>query len=156
MQTIIARFDEVSRAHTAIDALLQRRYDPDDISFVATDRTLEAVLDEPTALGLLAGLGSVMIPFAGPILAAGPLAVGLASSAARVAQKDEDWLNGALDEFGVPAAEARAYGEAVRRGGALVLMGAREVLVDNITAILWSSGAVAVSWYMRDARSSGA
>lgn len=156
MQTIIARFDEIPRAHEAIDALLQRKYDADDISFVAKDISAEPALDRPTALGLLAGLGSLMIPYAGPVLAAGPLAVGLASAAVRVAQEQEDWLTSALDEFGVPAADARAYGEAVRRGGALVIMGSREVNVENIAAILQSSGAVAVAWYMRDSRSSGA
>ncbi len=156
MQTIIARFDEISRAHEAIDALLQRKYDADDISFVAKDISAVNVLDEPTALGLLAGLGSLAIPYAGPILAAGPLAVGLASAAVSVAQEQEGWLTGALDEFGVPAADARAYGEAVRQGGALVIMGSREVNVANITAILRSSGAVAVASYMRDSRSSGA
>ncbi|MBA3550256.1 MAG: hypothetical protein H0T76_27590 [Nannocystis sp.] len=164
MQTIIARFDDISRAHEAIDALLQRKYDADDISFVANDISAESVPDEArtlsssggAALGLLTGLGSLMIPYAGPILAAGPLALGLASTAASVAKMDEDWLNDALDEFGVPAADARAYGEAVHRGGALVIMGAREALADNITAILRSSGAVAVANYMRHADSSGA
>jgi len=163
MRTIIGRFTEISRAHAAIEALLRRKYDAADISYVGNDGAGEADVPEArrakatggAGLGLLIGAGIYAIPGVGPLLAAGPLAVGLVGATADAAT-DQDSLVGALVEAGVPERDARAYGETVRRGGALVLMGARESVADNITAILRSSGAVAVDWHLRDPRSSGA
>lgn len=164
MQTIIGQFARISHAHAAVDALLQRNYDRSDISFVANDVKTDAALGDGSdvaaagqaALGLLVGFGSLAIPYVGPVLAAGPLAVGLAGAASGVAQKDAHWLSGALAKHGVPDHAARSYGDAIGRGGALVMMGAREEVADNIVAILESSGAVAVHRHARDPDSSGA
>jgi hypothetical protein len=164
MQTIIGQFARISQAQAAVDALLQRNYDRSDISFVANDVKSDAALGDESdaaaagqaALGLLVGFGSLVIPYVGPILAAGPLAVGLAGAASGVAQKDAHWLAGALAEHGVPDYAARGYGDEIGRGGALVVMGAREEVADNIAAILESSGAVAVHRHPRDPDSSGA
>jgi hypothetical protein len=165
MKTIIARFTEISRAHEAIDALIKHNYDVADIGYVANDNPGEAPVREVRTvgatrggvLGLLIGLGSFVIPSVGPLLAAGPLAVGLAGAAAADAtHNEEDWLGRALIGMGVPGRDAWAYSEAVQRGEALVVMGSREVVADNITAILRSSGADVIAWYERDPKSSGA
>lgn len=151
MQTVIAQFEGISQAQAAIHDLLERKYDKSDISYVAADvASGEARVNEASAgsagsavLGLLVGLGTLAIPYVGPVLAAGPMAVGLAGTSAGAAQ--EDWLAGPLGEVGVSQTDARVYGEAIRRGGALVLVRAREAVTDNISAILQDSGAVSVT-----------
>jgi hypothetical protein len=163
MQTLIGQFERISQAQAAIDALLERNYDRSDISFVANDVKSDAAIGDQSdaaaagqaALGLLVGFGSLAIPYVGPVLAAGPLAVGLAGAASGVAQKDAHWLGGALAEHGVPDHAARSYGDAIARGGALVMMGAREEVSPNIVAILEEHGAV-VHRHARDPNSSGA
>ncbi len=164
MQTIIGQFDGIAPARAAVHALLERNYDRADISFVANDFTSDTALGEQSdpadaataALGLLVGMGSLLVPGVGVILAAGPLAVGIAGAAAGVAQKDGHWLRGALGEDHVPEAAARRYAEIVASGGALVVMGAREEVAENITAILRDCGASAVSFHPRADGSSGA
>ena len=150
MQTIIGQFTNISRAHAAIDALFERKYDRADISFLANDGFGEATLTTPSAtsdpsgaLRHLMGLGTVTIPDLGPVLASGPLAAGLASSSAA------PWRT-ALGHFGVPAPAAVTYGEAIRRGDALVLVRGTEALGDNIAAILASCGAFSVERYLGD------
>lgn len=154
MKTIIGQFDDVPRAQQAIDALLHRKYDKADISYIASDIS-GADTDAPSgsvsaALGLLTGLGAFAIPGIGPLLAAGPLAVGLAGTATSATEEDEYGLAGPLLATGVPRAAARALRERLGRGGALVLMRAHEAVVDNIIAVLSSSGAVEVDLYQRD------
>lgn len=156
MQTTIGHFSEVSRAHDAIDALFERKYDRADIIFVVNDGFGEVTMDRARAssatngvLGFLLGLGAMTIPGVGPILAAGPLAVGLAGATAGAVQQDAGWPD-AFARFGVPAEQARVYGEAIRAGGALVLVRGSEALVDNIQEILESCGAVSVQSYLND------
>jgi len=164
MQTIIAQFDNITAAQEAIRALLERNYDRADIGFLANDVKSDSATGEQSApaaagqasLGLLLGLGSFMIPGVGPLLAAGPLAVGLAGAAAGVAQKDAHWLGGVLGPQGVPATATGPYGGLLQRGGALIVMGAREETSDNIIAVLQTSGAVAIDTYARDPKLSGA
>ncbi len=165
MQTIIAQFANISQAHTAVEALLERKYDRDDISFVASEVGSDAVIHEGSSdeaaagqasLGLLLGFGSLMIPYVGPLLAAGPLAVGLAGAVSGVVQKDAHWLSGALGGFGVPDVDARRYGAVIEKGGALVVMGARDEVADNIIAVLEDAGSVDIDTHVRDPNSSGA
>ena len=156
MQTIIGQFSDVSRAHAAIDALFERKYDRADIGYLANDGFGEVALSEgrPSSatsgvLGLLLGLGTMTIPGIGPLLAAGPLAVGLAGTTAGAAEADAAWPH-ALAKFGVPDHQARVYGETIRAGGALVLVRGTEALVDNIEAILASHGPVSIQSYLSD------
>ena len=155
METIIGQFSEISRAHEAIDALLERKYEPSDIGFLAIDEFGATTLTEARpssgttgALGLLIGLGTLSIPSIGPLLAAGPLAVGLAGTTAEAAEEDAAWPK-ALAKFGVPGPRASAYGEALRRGGALVLVRTTEAMAANIEAILAARGA-AIERYLGD------
>lgn len=69
------------------------------------------------ALGLLAGLGALAIPGLGPLVAAGPLAVGL-GSAATVATVGG--LAGHLVGMGIPEIEAKLY-ERKLQGGDIVV-----------------------------------
>jgi hypothetical protein len=156
MQTIIGQFGSVPRAHAAIDALFERKYDKADISYLANDGFGEVALSEgrPSSatsgvLALLAGVGTVTIPGVRPVLAAGPHAVAFAGTADGTAEDGTVWPN-ALAKFGVPDHQANVYGEAVRAGGALVLVRGTEALVDNIEAILASHGPVSIHSYLSD------
>ncbi len=164
MRTIIAQFEDSNHAHEAIRQLLERKYDRADIGFIANDVKSDAGVGagSPTAgaggasLGLLLGLGSFMIPGIGPLLAAGPLAVGLAGAAAGVAEKDAQWLSRNLGAEDVSEASAQAYTETIRGGGALIVMGARDEVAENIISVLQTSGATAVHTHARDPKASGA
>lgn len=164
MRTIIAQFEDSTHAHEAIRQLLERNYDRADIGFIANDVASDAGVGagSPTAgaggasLGLLLGLGSFMIPGIGPLLAAGPLAVGLAGAAAGVAEKDAQWLSRSLGAENVSDFDAQAYIETIRSGGALIVMGARDEVADNIIDVLRTGGAVAVNTHARDPNASGA
>ncbi len=165
MQTIIAQFEQVTDAEEAVRALLDRNYDRADISFVANDVKSDTALGDGSgppagagqaSIGLLLGIGSFMIPGVGPLLAAGPLAVGIAGAASGVVARDTHWLDPLLGDYGIPERDARVYGERLRRGGALVLIPAREEVSDNIIAVLETSGAIQVDTHARDPKFSSA
>lgn len=99
------------------------------------------------ALGLLVGLGALAIPGIGPVLAAGPLASGLAAAVGSTALgaglgAATGGLLGGLVGLGVPEQEAGYYSEGVRRGGALVTVSADDSRVNEAVSILNRNGAV--------------
>jgi hypothetical protein len=162
MQTIIGRFTDGSRVRGAVDALIECNFDASDIRYVAIDdaavargtggeaSTADAAASGGAgAIGLLAGLAALAIPYVGPVLAAGPIAVGLAGAGAGAAQQEADHLGASLAEIGVPATAVRGYREAVDGGAALVLVRAREAVADDIESILRRTGAVAVDRHER-------
>ena len=69
------------------------------------------------ALGLLAGLGAIMIPGAGPLIAAGPVLAALSGAAAGATLGG---ITGALIGMGIPEIEAKRY-EGKILGGNLLL-----------------------------------
>jgi hypothetical protein len=71
------------------------------------------------AAGLAVALMGLTIPGIGPLVAAGPLAAALAGAGLGAVAGG---LLGGLTSVGVPEHEAHVYAEAVRRGGALVLV----------------------------------
>jgi len=96
-------------------------------------------------LGLLASLGTIWIPGIGPIVAAGPLVATLTGAGVGAAAGAAlGGLVGALTKVGVPEHDAHFYAEAVRRGGALVIVRAEDDRVDDIADILGEHGAVDV------------
>jgi hypothetical protein len=68
-------------------------------------------------LGLLVGLGALVIPGLGPVLAAGPIVAALAGAGAGGALGT---LTGALIGLGIPEYEAKRYETYLNRGGALL------------------------------------
>jgi hypothetical protein len=68
-------------------------------------------------LGLLVGLGALVIPGLGPLIAAGPIVAALAGLGAGGAVGG---LVGALVGMGIPEYEAKRYDGRVRKGGILV------------------------------------
>jgi len=69
------------------------------------------------ALGILAGVGALVIPGVGPIVAAGPLVAGLAALESGDAAEG---LVGALVGLGIPEYEAKRYEGRVKDGGTLL------------------------------------
>lgn len=143
MNTLVALYDTMEQARKALQELKNAGFNSADISLVAQDATGEygrAIKKDGngdgTATGatagailgglggLLVGLGALVIPGIGPIVAAGPLAaaisglVGAGVGAAGGAVVGG--LLGALVDMGVPEEEAGYYAEGIRRGGALV------------------------------------
>jgi hypothetical protein len=69
------------------------------------------------ALGWLAGIGTLVIPGAGPFIAAGPIMAALAGAGAGAAAGG---LTGALIGMGMPEYEARQYEEKMKGGNILI------------------------------------
>jgi hypothetical protein len=68
-------------------------------------------------LGLLAGIGALAIPGAGPFIAAGPIMAALSGLAVGATAGG---LVGALVGLGIPELEAKTYAEKLQRGNYLV------------------------------------
>jgi hypothetical protein len=95
------------------------------------------------AIGLLAGIGALMIPGIGPLIAAGPLLGVLSGLAAGAAVGG---VAGALVGLGLPEHEARVYESRLRRGDVLVAVhGERADERERAARILGSARAHDVS-----------
>jgi hypothetical protein len=117
-------FDEQGRYWADIDHILEES---------ATRATPEGVGALTGVGSLLTGLGLLMIPAVGPILAAGPLLAGAAGAGAGAASEG---LHGLLVHAGVSQHDAEAFAQAVQRGGALLLLTSPAEHVEQATSIL--------------------
>ncbi len=94
-------------------------------------------------LGLVIGLGLLVIPGVGPVLAAGPIAVALGMGAAGAGiGAVAGGLIGGLTHLGVPKEHAEYYAEGVRRGGTLVTVDAPDAQAQQAVDIMNGNGAV--------------
>jgi len=161
-KTIVGMFDSLTDAHSAVRELVTMGWSRDDISLVAGDTKGEyttqtgTLSDEMSATatgastgailgglgGLLVGLGTLVIPGVGPLIAAGPLATTLLGAGVGAAAGG---LLGALIDVGIPEEEANYYTEGVRRGGILVSVRAEEgMMVERAVNILERHNAIDV------------
>lgn len=126
-----------SHAEHGVDRLLKGQFSHDDISALlpeapsSRDFAHEKGTKAPEgataggatggviggALGLLAGIGALAIPGAGPLIAAGPI---MATLAGVGAGGTVGGLIGALVGVGVPEYEAKRYEGRIQEGGILV------------------------------------
>ena len=83
--------------------------------------------------GFLAGVGALMIPGIGPILAIGPLLGALGGAALGAATGG---LVGVLVDLGVPEEHARNYESHLSEGGAIVTVHTDEARSETASAIL--------------------
>lgn len=170
-KTLVGLFDTFAQAQHVADALTKLGIDQKAISVVSRSHDAEvapAVVTEELepessaaeaagtgavggtvvggTLGLLAGLGALAIPGIGPVIAAGPLAAALGTTAlgAGIGAATGSLL-GALVGAGVPEEEASMYAEGVRRGGTLVSVAVDDQHADRVYNIMQESGAVDVS-----------
>lgn len=168
-KTVVALYDDFSTASEVVRELTDRGFRRDDISLMASDargeygrylgadrETMEGEEVSGAATGagvgagigavvgglggILVGLGALVIPGVGPILAAGPLAAALSGLAGAgmgaVAGGVAGGLIGALVDLGVPEDQAHYYAEGVRRGGTLVTVQTDEHMADKAVDIM--------------------
>lgn len=157
MKTIIALFDHRRAATRAVRDLVVHGIAHDRISLVSPAdeldmRTSELRLDDELehleatgtkpseGVGTSVGIGSMVlgvaflsVPAVGPVLAAGPLLAGIAASSAGAS---DEGLPPSLHKAGVPPVDAARYAEAIRRGGALVMLAVAEDEVDDVASTL--------------------
>ncbi|ABD88021.1 conserved hypothetical protein [Rhodopseudomonas palustris BisB18] len=129
--TISRLYDDASVAQAAIARLQEAGVRDDDISLLANNSEKWFAPDLASAAGkgaavgagfggvggLLAGLGLLVVPGLGPVVAVGWLAAALTCAAAVGAAGG---IVGMLAEAGVATNEAEIYAESIRRGGSLV------------------------------------
>lgn len=89
--------------------------------------------------GLLASLGLLAIPGAGPVVAAGWLVAALSGAGVGAAAGG---LIGALTGAGLSGADAETYAEGIRRGGTLVTVRADGPLAERVIALMQRGGAI--------------
>lgn len=80
-------------------------------------------------LGLLAGIGTLLIPGVGPFLAAGPIAAALGGAAVGATVGG---LAGGLIGLGIPEIDAKHYEEKVKEGSILIAVRADDWEHDNL------------------------
>ena len=107
-------------------------YDDDDVGEAAAGGAVGGAI-VGGLIGVLVGLGTFVIPGLGPVVAAGPLAAGLAGAGIGAAAGG---LLGALVEWGIPEEEAEYYAEGVRRGSTLVAVKVADAYVDDVVEIM--------------------
>lgn len=156
MKTVVALFDGLLEARSAIDDLVDAGYMRDRISLVARDHdgtyadgleVTEAADDAAEGAvvgaltggalggltGVLVGLGALVIPGIGPVVAAGPIIAGLTGAGIGAMTGG---ILGALAGWGIPDEHAAYYAEGVRRGGSLVAVEAEDDRTNDVIAVL--------------------
>ena len=164
-------FKSRAQAESCVDALINAKFRPGDISVLAPEQhtTKELATEKNTkapegaatgattggviggTLGLLAGIGALAIPGLGPFIAAGPIMGALGGLGVGAAAGG---LVGALVGLGIPEYEAKRYEGRVKDGGILVSVHcddsdwvgrAKEVLKQNGGDDISSAGEKATS-----------
>ena len=130
-------YSSLPSADSATDALVRAGFAPSEISALLPDNLgakeigTEKATKAPEgatagagsgavlggALGLLAGMGALAIPGAGPLIAAGPIMAALAGVGVGGAVGG---LTGALIGLGIPEYEAKRYEGRMQKGGVLL------------------------------------
>lgn len=154
-------FASRASAEAAVDQLTAAGFSTQDVSFLmsgmdgsneaGTERNTKADASAGVAvggvvggtLGLLAGIGAVAIPGAGPLIAAGPIVASLAGLGVGGAVGG---LVGALVGLGIPEYEAKLYDGRVMEGEVLLSIHCvRCEEVSDARAILTTVGAVDIA-----------
>jgi hypothetical protein len=138
-KNIVGVYDTEQEAIVAIEELIRRGYNKDEISVIGKNPNDISTVTEETGTaaeetaatgaitggalggvtGLLAGIGALAIPGIGPIIAAGPIAATLMGA---LTGAGVGGLTGALIGLGIPDDEAKYYGDSVKEGKILVLV----------------------------------
>jgi hypothetical protein len=153
-ETILAVYDTLDMAHSAVRDLTSSGFDRGHIGVAARDYNAadwdqqDVTGSEGSGFGALVGgltgivmgLTAITIPGIGAIIAAGPLAAALGAATGgaigAVAGAATGGLVASLVDLGVPSADAENYAEHVRRGGALVSVTVDDSQVEQATSIL--------------------
>ena len=159
-KTITALYQDFATANRAVKALIEAGFDSDSISVVANDSTKEYSRHlEPKAdsdqddvsasegatfgavSGALIGLGALLIPGIGPVIAAGPLVSALIGAGiGAVAGGVTGSITASLVDLGIDEQTAHHYAEGVRRGGAMLVVYTTDQMSDQAVDILEKYG----------------
>jgi uncharacterized membrane protein len=163
METVVGLFDNHQDAERAVDALKKAGFKDEGISLLARQDTIKTDPEgrppdkaKDNALksaagggvvgglaGLLVGIGSVVVPGLGPVIAGGALATLLGTTAAGAGiGAAAGGVIGTLTGMGVSQEEAQLYAEGVKRGGLLVIAQVEAGQVEMADTIMIESNAV--------------
>jgi hypothetical protein len=166
MQLVAGLFPNRESAERALAALEQQGVPKDQISVVMREQgELQRESGRPQAeisnasgdaalggmaigglAGLLLGVGALLIPGVGPVLAIGPLASAFGiGAAATAAGAFTGGIVGGLVGAGMTQEEADAYAEGVKQGGVLVTVQAEADEVAALSNTLRANGAVDIN-----------
>ncbi len=175
-KTVVGLFDTFATAQQVVQRLLDQGFPRGNVSLIANESDIshanEVAADANAtrssgqgavggslvggALGLLVGVGVFAIPGIGPVLAIGPLAAALGSTALGAGiGAATGGLIGALTGAGVPAEEADYYSEGVRRGGTLVVVITADDQAALAYTVMQEAGAVDLKTRSEGWRQSG-
>jgi len=154
MKSVAGLFRDPSEAEVAVHDLELAGFRRSDISVVVRKRSeSEAGTDTEDASGTMKGaaiggfagaflsLAALALPGIGPVLAAGPIAAVLSGAGVGAATGG---IISALTHVGIPEQEAESWAQAVREGGTLVVVHARQDTSDRAQSVLDRHGAVKV------------
>jgi uncharacterized protein (TIGR02271 family) len=174
-KTVVGSFRNYAEAQQVVRQLVDAGVARDDISVVANNATGEYATGRDAdstaggaasgagtgavaggaiggAAGLIASLAGLAIPGIGPVIAAGPLVAALTGAGVGAVAGG---LIGALTSAGVPREEAGYYAEAVRRGGALVMVRADDDMAERVADIMQRADAIDIQRQAESWRSGG-
>ena len=153
-KTVAGIFPRFLLAEDAVQNLVSAGFQANDISIVARDKVARGAQtseqSDDTAgragagaaiggvAGLVLGLGALALPGIGPVVAAGPIAAALSSAGIGAAAGG---ILGALTGMNIPEDDAGHYAEAIRRGGAVVIVKTDDATSNVALDILNRSGA---------------
>lgn len=176
--TVLATFDTVEHANSAITDLVSAGFKREDIGLALQDRenaysTYAGAGDGDVSggegagfgaimgglLGAVVGLGAIVIPGIGPIIAAGPLSAALGALAGAGIGAASGAVTGgitaSLVDMGIPEEDADIYAESVRQGAALVSVTAHDVDADRASHILRSHNPINIDQRVAQWRARG-
>ncbi|MDZ4770653.1 MAG: general stress protein [Chloroflexota bacterium] len=149
-KVISALYGDFAQAQRAVDALASAGFDRDVISMVAHDAsrahdhngdTVVANEDDVKSgegatfgvvAGALIGLGALLIPGIGPVIAGGPLIAALIGGGiGAVAGGITGGVTASLVKIGVDEETADYYAEGIKRGGTLVTVSADDAMAQR-------------------------
>lgn len=168
-KTVTAMYDSFTHAQRAVQDLVDAGFNRDDISLVANDaageyKSYTADGDVKggegasfgAVTGALVGLGAMLIPGVGPVIAAGPLVAALTGAGlGAAAGAVTGGLTASMVDFGLDTEHAGYYAEGVRRGGALVSARVDEGRAGQAESILNRHGMVDMNRRVESWRGSG-
>ena len=147
---ITALYDDLTTARRVVEELVSAGIDRSNVSLVANDASgtyATYLKDEDVSgdegagfgavVGAMVGLGAMLIPGVGPVIAAGPLVAALVGAGVGAAAGAvTGGISASLMDMGVDAETAGYYAEGVRRGGTLVIAHVADTWQDRVTHIM--------------------
>lgn len=149
-ETIVQRLNEVGIPASDVSALFPDKSGSRDFAHEHNTKAPEGTAIGASAggvtggvLGLLAGIGALAIPGAGPFIAAGPIMAALSGAAVGAAIGG---IAGALIGMGIPEFEAKQYEAKIKEGNILISVHARDGdAADRIKKIMEEAGATDIT-----------